>query len=188
MSTIVLQRYRPRMQPQLTAGDPHGGVNCSAYSLAMGIDAVSLGAVYVTGREVRAYSSEPVPDPHSPGLNLRQLVEVSRLFRVVFMDYTGNSFVYMSARVAAGYPVVLQGDSGAFLPKYQSNPFDGPHAVLITEASGRHLLVWNPLNKGPVAVPKTVVAKYAAGLAVGPGKIRFAGATHKMPDLGVVVK
>lgn len=65
--------YLPRFQKQLNAGDPYGGYNCTAYAAAMAGDFDTCGSVKLTGEQVRQLSDEPVPDPKSPGLNLRQV-------------------------------------------------------------------------------------------------------------------
>lgn len=49
-----------------------GRYDCGAYSAAMAAFADSRGRWKLTGRQVRLATDEPVPDPKSPGLNLRQ--------------------------------------------------------------------------------------------------------------------
>ena len=58
---------------QLLQGDPYGAFNCTAYAAAWITDAHTAGKTLLTGREVRAHTNEPVPDPNSPGLNLPQV-------------------------------------------------------------------------------------------------------------------
>lgn len=70
---------RPRIQLQLR--EPiTGRYDCTAYEAAVAGDAHSRGAQVFTGRTIRLNTDEPVPDPRSPGLNLRQTDEA--LFKV----------------------------------------------------------------------------------------------------------
>jgi hypothetical protein len=57
---------------QLDPWTPTSPFDCTAYAAAWLADEHTCGSVKVTGRQVRLASSEPVPDPKSPGLNLPQ--------------------------------------------------------------------------------------------------------------------
>jgi hypothetical protein len=63
---------------QLKASDPHGGSNCTAAAAAAAAAYDSCGARILTARQIRAASSEPTPDPDSPGLNLVQVRDAVR--------------------------------------------------------------------------------------------------------------
>lgn len=72
---------RPTIWPgQLTSGDRYGSYNCAAYVLAKAIEFDTCGDVIITGSRVRQLSSEPTPDPKSPGLHHGQLRDVAAQF------------------------------------------------------------------------------------------------------------
>ncbi len=74
---------RPTTWPgQLTSGDRYGSYNCAAYAFAKGIEFDTCGAVRITGARVRQLTSEPIPDPRSPGLHHGQLRDVAAKFGV----------------------------------------------------------------------------------------------------------
>lgn len=69
-----------------------GNVDCTAYSMAAAVYADTNGAVKLTGRAIRLASDEPIPDPDSPGLNIRQAaVAVFKLTKgAVVIDHHWN--------------------------------------------------------------------------------------------------
>lgn len=72
---------RPTIWPgQLTSGDRYGSYNCAAYVLAKAIEFDTCGDIILTGARVRQLSSEPEPDPGSPGLHHGQLRDVAAQF------------------------------------------------------------------------------------------------------------
>lgn len=90
--TVNALIYRAPHKRQLVASDPYGKYNCTAYAAARAIDAATLGGLKVTGATVRALSNEPIPNPRSPGLNIGQVVVVSRRLRVPLYDRTGGTW------------------------------------------------------------------------------------------------
>jgi len=117
--------YRAPHLYQLIASDPYGGKNCTAYALARAINAATLGGLIVSGRQVRALSSEPVPDPASPGLNLAQAVAVSIKLRVPVYNRTGEGWDYVVDvldQVGPGRRVIAQVDYRAWQDRCQANP------------------------------------------------------------------
>lgn len=62
---------------QLVYGGATRGVDCSAWSAALLVDAHTTGVIKVSGRAIRLRTDEPVPDPDSPGLNLPQVDEAA---------------------------------------------------------------------------------------------------------------
>jgi hypothetical protein len=74
----------------MVASDPYGKFNCTAYAAARAIDAATLGGLKIDGETIRALSNEPVPNPDSPGLNIAQVVAVSKKLRVPLYDRTNN--------------------------------------------------------------------------------------------------
>ena len=70
MTTYIpdIKRYQ-----QLVYGGATGSVDCTAWGGALVTDAHTRGGIKLTGRAIRLASSEPVPDPGSPGLNVQQV-------------------------------------------------------------------------------------------------------------------
>lgn len=76
--TYPARIYRPahkRQRLRLADGTLYG---CTDTVTAMFADAVTFGAIDVTESWVRRHSTEPTPDPDSPGLNIPQAREVLR--------------------------------------------------------------------------------------------------------------
>lgn len=116
--------YRAPHLYQLVASDPYGPKNCTAYATARAINAATLGGLVVTGRQVRALSSEPVPDPASPGLNLAQAVAVSIKLRVPLVNRSGEGWDYVVSVldiVGPGRRVIAQIDHDAWQDKCQTS-------------------------------------------------------------------
>lgn len=185
LTTVTVANFRPRFQTQRLASDPHGPANCSAYCLAMGIEFATCGNLTITGRQVRAMTNEPNPDPGSPGLNIAQLVAVSVKLHCRITDQTGKAWSRLEGFVDAGMGCIVQGTGNA-LASYQDVPFTGPHAVLVTEqsVSNASMLVWNPLNKAYKVVPSDAVRQFATEFGTGTG-LRFA-TTRTPPLIGKV--
>lgn len=158
--------YRPKHQRQIVASDPHGGVNCTAYSAAMAIDRATLGGCDVTGKEVRAMSDEPNPDPGSPGLNIHQVVDVANKLHVQLTNTSGEGWAKVIAYLKEGRGVLLQGDydqMGAY--SCQSN-FLGNHAMFVNNVNGTgtSALNYDPLCKAYRYVRLDVLKRYAEKL------------------------
>lgn len=65
--------YRPDIARYQQLQEPiTGRYDCGAWMAGAAADADSSGKWKLTGRQVRLATDEPVPDPRSPGLNLRQ--------------------------------------------------------------------------------------------------------------------
>lgn len=184
--------YRPRHQYQLIPGDPYGGLNCTAYAAAMLIDAATLGGLLVTGRTVRALSTEPTPDPASPGLNIPQVVAVSKKLRVPITDFSGNTTAYarslLGSPTVAGRRLLVQldyGDLGAWRAPGHTRT-DVPHALVVHAVRDRPgmreaALTSDPLRRTATWMPWDVIM--GAALPVG-GGIRFA-ACRRVPFIAV---
>lgn len=181
---VTVVKPRPRFQTQRNAADKFGPLNCTAYAAAMGIEFATCGNLSVTGRDIRALSDEPEPEPDSPGLNLRQVVDVSRKLRCPLTDQTGRAWETLTGYIDAGMGIILQG-SGPAMAEWQDVPFTGPHAVLVTEATPRTMTVWNPLNSKAVSVPATAVRTFALGLKTSATGLRFA-TTRTAPLVGTI--
>lgn len=83
-------------------------IGCTDTAFAMAVDAATLGGVIVTESQVRKLSTEPVPDPESPGLNLGQLVGVAGKLRIGFADRTGDPWGDLVRELDRNARVVLQ--------------------------------------------------------------------------------
>lgn len=96
----------PAIQLQLNPNDPYGRYNCAAYSGGMAGDADSRGLLVFTGKQVRAHSTEPVPNQLSPGLTLQQvdasLFELSNGRINLDVHPTGSPFYTVPTSLRAG--------------------------------------------------------------------------------------
>lgn len=181
------RRYDPRHQYQLVPTDPHGNVNCSAYTLAMAMDAATHGGMVVTGELVRALSNEPNPDPASPGLRISQLVAVSKKLHVPIIDNTGASFDDMLTNIRHGHRYVgLQGDADQLPAANRCQPFGGGHMVLVVDVTTTIARIKNPLCHATTSIALTALRRYADKLANDTGVpgngIRYF-VTRSTPDL-----
>jgi len=115
--------YRAPHRRQLVASDPYGRYNCTAYAAARAIDAATVGGLKVDGVTIRALSNEPVPNPSSPGLNIPQVVAVSRKLRVPLYDRSGDGWdavVGFLDLIGPGRRVLAQIDHDAWAEKCQA--------------------------------------------------------------------
>jgi hypothetical protein len=102
-----------RHMTQRVSTDPYWRNNCSAYSGAMLINDSTLGGLLgITGRYVREKSSEPIPDPQSPGLNIGQIRSVASGLRVPLYDKQGRPWSELVTALEEGRRVGLQLDYG----------------------------------------------------------------------------
>ena len=126
--------YRAPHLTQRVSSDPYWPFNCGAYSLARATNAATVGGLKITGRAVRALSSEPIPDPRSPGLNIPQLVAVSKQLRVPITDKTGGTWADVVAVldiVGAGRRVIANIDYAAWSERCQDRNIDFGHALTL---------------------------------------------------------
>ena len=71
---------------QLRDGGASGPFDCTAWSASRAIGHATCGAKVPSGRTIRLRSSEPIPDPVSPGLNLPQVGAVALETFGVYLD------------------------------------------------------------------------------------------------------
>jgi len=139
VSACTQPGYLPRFQAQNPAisHDPNGWVNCTAYAAAMAGDFDSCGSIALTGERIRSLSSEPVPDPKSPGLNLRQVddalnrygVDLETRYRLPWADFV--------RKIDKGEGAILQGATGPLLSTtYRSTAGDINHAIFVPPGWG----------------------------------------------------
>jgi hypothetical protein len=102
-------RYRPAHQQQHLRlnGSLYG---CTDTSTAMFIDAATVGGAKITEAGVRKLSSEPIPDPASPGLNIPQAVAVAWKLRVSMIDKSGETWGDLITYLDQGRYILLQHD------------------------------------------------------------------------------
>lgn len=84
--------YRPVHQKQKLRTASGSLYGCTDTTTAMFADAVTVGAVKITEAGVRKMSSEPIPDPASPGLNIPQAIAVLWKLRIGCADASGQDF------------------------------------------------------------------------------------------------
>lgn len=189
-------------KPQLGDG-VYGPFDCTANSAAMAIDYASCGTVRLTGAQVRAQSSEPKPDPDSPGLNLPQVAAVAAKHGIYFDVRIGSRAVAWSeyeARRIAG-----QGCLGQllYLPISKTfldagGGFKGNHAWFETRLS-----TYEPLADGRRpgihkydgrSYPRGLVLQSMASLNIGggdtplPGRVWAAFTRDVVPDYFVEIR
>lgn len=161
--------YKPEFSYQLGSGSgPTGGFDCTAHSAAMAIDRATLGGSKITGRQVRLASTEPYPDPHSPGLSIPQVINVGFKLHVSLENRSGAPWSSLIAALKGQRGVILQGDYDQIPAEFSGQlSFKGDHAVFVNHISGDGDFYWmDPLRKaGPIEIPAAVARKYAEKLA-----------------------
>ena len=140
----------------------------------MAIDRATIGGTLVTGRQVRLASDEPIPDKHSPGLNLKQIVVVAAKWHVDIVNRSGGPWSAVVKALKERSGVILQGDYDQIPAQYSGQAgFKGDHAVYINHAKDAAVSeVWwmDPLNKaGGFYIPVAVAVAYATKLAKSAG-------------------
>ena len=150
-----------------------GWSNCTAFVAAMGAEFDS--GVRITGTQVRKESSEPTPDPKSPGLNLVQVREVLRHHGVTIDVETPIDFDDLDDLRLAGHAIGLQLGYGPILhsPFSGSKTFKDGHIVLWLPSGD----VYDPLDDGrqglakaPVRIPTETLRQAAGSLALSHGR------------------
>jgi hypothetical protein len=153
--------------------------NCTAYVAAMGAEFSS--GVKISGADVRRQSSEPAPDPKSPGLNLSQVAHVLKKHGVKLDVQAPIAFDDLDELRRAGHAIALQLSYASLQhTKFSGDPaFNGGHIVLWLPNGD----VYDPLDDGrrkgiaqaPVRIPVDLLRR-AAGELVLDAKGRTVGA------------
>jgi hypothetical protein len=156
----------------------------------MAIDRATIGGTLVTGKQVRAASNEPRPDPSSPGLNIPQLVNVAFGWHVELTNRTRGTWSSLMAALKDRQGVILQGDADQLPPQYNGQTgFKGNHCVYINhekDDTGAEVWWMDPLNKqGSFYIPTAVARAYAEKLAKAAGIFPgvFFATTRSTPSL-----
>lgn len=102
-------RYRPtHIRQRLTLDGKLYG--CTDTVTAMFADAATVGGARTTEAGVRKMSSEPIPDPASPGLNIPQAIAVLWKLRIGASDKSGQTWEDLIAYLDQGRYIMLQHD------------------------------------------------------------------------------
>lgn len=166
---------------QLMQGGSTGPDDCTAWATRVVIATATCGKQVPSGRTIRLKSSEPVPDPKSPGLNLVQVANVAKLYGVqleVRISYNSVPWSEYEQRRLDGEPTILQVSYRAInASKYDASPaFYGNHAIAETThatydslADGRRAGIW---KWDGTVYPRTLIQAAAAELNTGtPGLV-----------------
>ena len=143
---------------QRVPSDPHWQVNCTAYCGAMlAFDVTVGGLTGVTGRWIRARSSEPNPDPDSPGLNIGQVRSVLTSLRITTQDMTGTERGDVIRALEEGRRVLIQVQYGE-LGAYRAQAGDFGHALVLYDITADgDLRGSDPLASKARSYPRDVV-------------------------------
>ena len=149
-----------RHMTQRVASDPNWRVNCTAYSAAMLINDATLGGLFgVTGENVRRFSDEPTPDKGSPGLNIKQVINVAYAkYRVNIADRTGNDWNALMHELARGRRILAQIEYKALGDYRCQAGGDFAHAIVLVSPTPNAIVVSDPLCDKAKNIPKSVVA------------------------------
>lgn len=155
---------------QRVSSDPHWEVNCTAYCGAMmAYDATAGGMIGVTGRYIRAKSSEPNPDPNSPGLNILQVRSVLTSLRIPTDDRTGQERGAVLDALRQGRRVLLQVQYGELGP-HRAQAGDFGHALLLYDITDEgRIRGSDPLRSKGYSYPREVVFDAAQAFARNTG-------------------
>jgi hypothetical protein len=168
---------------QRVPSDPYWQYNCAAYATAMAVnDSVLGGLSNVTGQRIRALSSEPIPDPTSPGLNVSQCVAAAGKLGVR-MYRKQEPWHVLRNRVGSGA-------SRALLPVHYDSmdPFgcqsagDFGHMLLVVLFDGDRVRASDPLCDVTKWYPENVLRR-AAETFVNGTTITYA-VTRVVPKVG----
>jgi hypothetical protein len=127
-------------------------------------DAISMGAVRITGKQVRAMSNEPTPSPSSPGLNIKQLMAVAKKLHIPLYDRTGLSFDSMIGLIGGGRRALAQ-VSYLELGQHRCQSGDFGHMILLQAINHDEVLGNDPLCSAarwyPIPVVEKAMRKFA---------------------------
>ena len=153
-----------------------GGVDCTAHSASNAIDHATCGAKDPGGRTIRLKSSEPIPDPNSPGLNLSQVATVAKNDYGVSLDIRIGSrkvpWAEYERRRMSGQGAIIQVNYGPIADsKYDAGRgfrgghamFESVHATYDPLADGRASGVFR--HNGSV-YDRELIKKAAGGLII----------------------
>jgi hypothetical protein len=185
--------YTPdiRDYQQLHSGDPHGGVNCTAWCGAILVDANSGGKVTTTGEAIRKATNEPIPDPVSPGLNLPQVdAAINKLLKVDFDTRLGDPILDAETRIKAGRYAIVQVIRGVLVDHgfAGTNGFRGGHAITVHVQPGDDTpIILEPLVPYAIRASWGAIWAAAAGIA-GSGRANVMFTRDLIPEYAVTIE
>ncbi len=185
------------------AGGVTGPFDCTAWSDRVAIATATCGKQTPSGRLIRTLSNEPVPDPHSPGLNLVQAAAVAEKYYNVHLDvrigFAAVTWAEYEHRRASGEATLLQGGYAAIADsKYDAGGgFRGNHCIAETTHA-----TYDPLADGRRAgifrwdgtiYNRATIQTFAARLDIGGGNhpqgvVWAAFAPDVVPNYRAVIK
>jgi hypothetical protein len=165
---------------QLQDGGKTGPYDCTAWAASRLIAKVTNGVRVPYGQRIRALSSEPIPHPSSPGLNIPQVSDVAwDEYRVYFEQRVGSR-----ALDWAEYEERRQGGSGMVIQlsyqpiaesKYDAGRgFVGGHAIFedqhltgdsLADGRAKGVYLWRAGN--PILYPRSLIREAAGDLIIG---------------------
>lgn len=172
---------------QRVPSDPYWQYNCTAYCGAMlATDSTLGGLIGVTGQYIRSHSSEPRPDPSSPGLNILQVRSVLTALHIRSYDKTGTPRGDVIDAINEGRRVLLQvayRKLGAY--RCQAGGDFGHALVLVKFAPDGDIWGSDPLCSSSKKYPRELVfdaaQEFARDTGVSSG-LRWL-ATRKVPHI-----
>ncbi len=179
--------YRPTAQYQLS--EPKSGKHdCLAYATAVAMDRHTLGGVFVTGRDVRLATNEPIPGTiGGTGLQISQIVDAAyKLARIRLREYRNAAWATLAARLREGRGVVLCVVRGEMPQNACADPFDDEHGIYLNSFNRdeSRILVYDSLCKRAAWVNTVSVRRGAEayGRRIRISGTRFA-VTRKTPNI-----
>jgi len=154
--------YRPKAQFQGRPSDADGYKSCTAYSFAVGIDAVSKGVIVPTGHQIRALTNEPSPDPGDPGLTFAQVVAAGERFGARFVAVRKPWNIYQSVIASHRWTclAVWYPDLGSARTQ-KTGSFGHAIGVMAINTAGDKALMYDPLAESARWVLLSVLWKAA---------------------------
>jgi hypothetical protein len=164
MSPVTFQAQNPHI-----SGDPFGWYACGPFSLAMGLEFATGGAIASTGHIVRERTNDSQP---RDGTNLDQLATAAASFGVGLEVRRRMDFDDLLGRLEGGHAVVVGLSYGPLRDRPESGDrkFTGNHYLLVLPG----LRVYDPLCdgrradifKGPYTIGEGLLATAAAQMVV----------------------
>lgn len=156
--------------------------NCTPTSLANNIREATGGRLDYSGAAIRAIvkrSEEQNPD--TPGWSLQDAQLAAKRLGLQFVIKSGSGWQGVRDARAAGYGIVLQGDSEEF-PLGCSSKFDGDHAIYVhPENSGTRYLKGDPICPDWQWEEGGILRKYAENFSP---TVRFGYINIPIPKIG----
>ncbi len=131
--TTCTSEYSPPFSPQNPAisGYRFGWSSCAAFVGSYAANYASCGVIHPTGAQVRNATSEPIPDPKSPGLTVTQVANALAKLGVPVTTFARFSWGTVTELVTAGHYVSLCGGYSVIRPtRFTGDPnFYGNHQI-----------------------------------------------------------